>query len=217
MGNKIKELEDGFSSIIGKYDTLHHTGLKGILMMKRLKDSLLAIKPIKGESILEVGSGSGRYTVELLKRETRVTCLDIVQGMLDDTREKIEHAGYSATFYRGNVLDLPFRDATFDKVLALGVIPHLPNKKLLDKAVSEMLRVVKPKGSIFFDVPRYHILKILYTKLYRNLKPFTRETGRLQNNLFKLKEITTQIVPNTKISVNKTGFGIYYLVKIDKP
>jgi len=39
---------------------------------------------IKGEDILEVGSGSGLYTVELLKRGAGVTCLDIVQRMLEE-------------------------------------------------------------------------------------------------------------------------------------
>ena len=216
MTRKWKELEEGFSSVSTRYDKIYYEkGLKQRLMDRRLNEILGEANPKKGEKICEIGPGSGAYTLALLEKGAEVHAIDISEDMIEVSKKKVEDRGFKAQFHQGNILKIPIQDETMDKAIAIGIMTHLPEKKMFADAVKEMLRTVRG-GAIWFDLPRYHPIKVLYTKAYLKLNPFSEDSKRLQNHLFTNKDIQSLTQQDRTISVKKIGYGIYYLVKIVK-
>lgn len=218
MTSKWKELEEGFSSVATRYDKIYYKkGLKQKLMNKRLDEILGEVDPKSGEEILEIGPGSGAYTLAVLEKGAEVTAIDISEDMIEVCKKKVEERGFKVVFHQGNILKIPIQDETMDKAIASGIMTHLPEKKMFPGAVKEMLRTVRRGGgAIWFDLPRYHPIKILYTRLYRKLRPFSEESKKLQSHLFTNKDIQRLMERDRNVSVKKIGYGIYYLVKIVK-
>ncbi len=99
--------------------------------------------------VLEVGAGTGFFLVNLALAgcldgaELEVT--DISQGMLDVcVRNAVEH-GLTVRPTLGDAEDLPHADERFDLVLGHAFLHHLPRP---DLALAEMLRVLKPGGTL---------------------------------------------------------------------
>ena len=158
MTRKWKELEEGFSSVSTRYDEIYYEkGLKQKLRDRRLNEILGEVKPKKGEKILEIGPGSGVYTLALLEKGAEVTSIDISEDMIEVCKKKVEGKGFKAEFHQGSILNIPIRDETMDKAIAIGIMTHLPEKKMFTDAVKELLRTVRGGGGvIWFDLPRYH-------------------------------------------------------------
>jgi ubiquinone/menaquinone biosynthesis C-methylase UbiE len=212
-----KKLDEGFTSLSDQYDEIYYT--KGILkkiMEKRRTEILGEIDPRPGEDILEIGPGSGAYTLPILEKGAHITAIDVSEGMINVCKKKVEEKGFNAQFYHGNILNIPVKDGTMDKAMAIGVMTHLPEKPMVKDAVNEMLRTVKKGGNIWFDVPRYHSLKILFTKLYLKVRPLSAESRTLENHLFTKKEVEALVHPHSICFIRKTGYSIYYLVKVAK-
>ena len=104
---------------------------------------------LKGKKCLDAGCGSGRYSVAMaLHGAASVTAVDVSDtGLAEASRRASEFP--SITFQKASVLDLPFEDSTFDFVWSAGVIHHTSD---FDKALSELTRVLKPRGKLFLLV-----------------------------------------------------------------
>ena len=75
--------------------------------------------------ILEVGAGTGRYSVALAREGYSVTAVELVQRNLDVLRSKLTGTE-PITAIRGDALDLSsFRDGSFDLTMLLGPMYHL--------------------------------------------------------------------------------------------
>ncbi|HZV50152.1 MAG TPA: class I SAM-dependent methyltransferase [Candidatus Dormibacteraeota bacterium] len=118
----------------------------------------LGVRP--GSRVLDLGCGSGRHAFEALRRGARVTCLDL---LADDLRTalatlmamaEVGQAPAGATFgaVRATALALPFPDRTFDHVIAAEVLEHIPQD---EAAIREMVRVLRPGGTLAVSVPRW--------------------------------------------------------------
>lgn len=82
----------------------------------------------KGSKILEIGAGTGRYSIALAKMGYDVTAVELVESnlkVLSENAKGIENL----KSYQGDVLELQFEDNTFDMVLCLGPMYHLYNQK----------------------------------------------------------------------------------------
>ena len=99
-------------------------------------------------SILEVGAGTGRYSVALAKEGYSVTALELVEHNLDVLKSKLDGTE-PITAVQGNALDLSaFRDNAFDLTMLLGPMYHLYTLEDKIQALSEAVRVTKPGGYI---------------------------------------------------------------------
>lgn len=107
--------------------------------------------PSAPATILDIGGGPGRYSIELAKRGYDVTLLDLSQRNLDFARSKADEVGVALQDYvHGNALDLsrhPKR--SFDAVLLMGPLYHLFTLEDRKRAVGEAWRVLRP-GSVIF-------------------------------------------------------------------
>ena len=147
MTRKWKELEEGFSSVSTRYDEIYYEkGLKQRLMERRLNEILGEVNPKNDEKILEIGPGSGAYTLSLLEKGAEVTAIDISEDMIEVCKKKVEDKGFKAEFHQGNILNIPIQDETRDKAIAIGIMTHLPEKKMFVEAVKEMLRTLRGGG-----------------------------------------------------------------------
>ena len=101
-----------------------------------------------GESVLDVGCGTGVVAITAARAGARVAALDLTPELLDHAREneKIAGAG-SIEWTEGDAEQLPYADASFDVVLSQFGHMFAPRP---DVAIAEMRRVLKLGGRIAF-------------------------------------------------------------------
>ncbi len=101
----------------------------------------------EGARVLEIGPGGGLLTVELARRGNRVVCLDPAAPMLENTRTRARAEGLEGRVETvvADAHALPFSDASFDAVVAVGVLPWLSDPIV---ALREVRRVVAPGGLV---------------------------------------------------------------------
>ena len=114
-------------------------------LMKYIRESLAGIDD---PAILEVGAGTGRYSVTLAKEGLRVTAVELVGHNLQQLRAKLDGSEPIVTL-QGNALDLSaLSDDSFDLTMLLGPMYHLYTREDKLQALREAVRVTKPKGKI---------------------------------------------------------------------
>ena len=103
---------------------------------------------VNAKRILEVGAGTGRYSVALAKEGFEVDAVELTEYNLEIMNSKINGMDNIRT-YQGNALDLSmFEDESFDITLVLGPMYHLYTKEDKLKALREAVRVTKKGGYI---------------------------------------------------------------------
>jgi ubiquinone biosynthesis O-methyltransferase len=165
----------------------------------RIVISLLDAKP--NELILDVGCGSGRDLIQLVKMGCKCIGIDFSGKMIEESRKELSKNGITAVELEiGDATNLRFPDRMFDKVFASEVLEHIPN---YNKAISEMARVLKPAGYLVVTTPnrrsiygfdRYVIReKLLGRKWphpYDSWKIFDELKSALSNNGFTIVSFT---------------------------
>ena len=101
-----------------------------------------------GQRVLDVGCGTGVVAVTAARLGARVTGLDLTPELLERARENAQIAGVDVDWREGDVEELPFGDGAFDVVVSQYGHMFAPRP---DVAVAEMLRVLKPGGTIAFS------------------------------------------------------------------
>jgi ubiquinone/menaquinone biosynthesis C-methylase UbiE len=125
----------------------------------RIIDQIAAARPVKGRKILEVGAGSGRDSVRLVKMGATVFVLDYVVDSLLVVRKEASKAGVQTYFVCGDATKMPFRDECMDVVFHQGLMEHFRDPAPL---LEENRRVLRRGGIFLVDVPqKYHIYTIV--------------------------------------------------------
>lgn len=113
-----------------------------------------------GDRVLDMGCGAGRHAFELYRRGAHVVAFDRdgdelsgVAEMFTAMRDADEVPdGVAAETRQGDALRLPFPDAGFDRVVAAEVLEHIPED---EAAIAELVRVLRPGGTMAVTVPRW--------------------------------------------------------------
>ncbi len=122
-----------------------HGQVEYLTTMRYIKECL---EGLSSPGILEVGAGTGRYSVTLAKQGLRVTAVELISHNLEILRTKLD-GSEPITALQGNALDLSaLPDDSFDLTMLLGPLYHLYTKEEKQKALSEAVRVTKPGGHI---------------------------------------------------------------------
>lgn len=158
------EREEILKSIYGNYDeeTRLARSRHGQLEYMTTMHYIHQLVP-SGSKVLEVGAGTGRYSVSLAKEGYDVTALELVEHNLKILR--CNAAGLQGIVsYQGDATDLSaFTDNSFDAVLLLGPMYHLYEKADQHKALDEAIRVTKPDGIIMTAfISIYEIMYVNY-------------------------------------------------------
>lgn len=103
----------------------------------------------KGDRIIEVGAGTGRYSINYAQKGYQVDSVELISKNLEILKSKITK-DMKINAIKGNCMDLSvYEDDTFDITLVLGPMYHLYDKKDIDKALKEVVRITKKGGKIF--------------------------------------------------------------------
>lgn len=122
-----------------------HGQVEYLTTMKYIRD---ALDNNQSKRILEVGAGTGRYSVTLAKEGYQVDAVELTEHNLEILRSKLT-GQEQLTAVQGNALDLSmYEDNLFDLTLVLGPMYHLYTKEDQAKALKEAVRVTKPGGHI---------------------------------------------------------------------
>ena len=116
----------------------------------RAHADLLAGADIRpGARVLEIGCGTGNLLLRVKRRcpDAEVTGLDPDPAALRLARRKADRAGLAVRLDRGFATDLPYPDASVDRVLSAFMLHHLDPADL-PRALAQVRRVLRPGGSL---------------------------------------------------------------------
>jgi SAM-dependent methyltransferase len=157
--------------------------------------------------ILEVGSGAGRFSQVLL--DTGATLYSVDYSSAVDAN-KANNDGERFHLFQASVYELPFREASFDKVVCLGVLQHTPDPKA---SFSCLVRYLKPGGSIVVDIYRLSWWTFLWPKYW--YRPVTKRM-----NKDRLMRLIRKVVPmwwpisSFLLKIPKVGWLISQVIPI---
>ena len=156
-----------------------------------LRSVIQSLQLPPGSCGLDAGCGIGLQTLLLLESigtNGQITGLDILPELLAYGRELVKEAGLTGqiTFRQGNVDCLPFADNFFDWAWSADCIGYPAGE--LESLLKELMRVVKPGGSIFIlgwssqqVLPGYPLLEARLNGTCSGYLPFLKDKSPAQN------------------------------------
>lgn len=144
--NKKKQVEQMFDTISGNYDGLNRVISLGTDVKWR-KKVIKMVAEKNPDAVLDIATGTGDLAIKFATatKASKIVGLDLSEGMLSVARKKVLGTALSdkIEFTQGDSEALPFEDNSFDAITVSFGIRNFEN---LDKGLSEINRVLKPKG-----------------------------------------------------------------------
>jgi ubiquinone/menaquinone biosynthesis C-methylase UbiE len=136
----IKTPEDSFNQMAPIYDAYRGVDAQVLeYLSKRVKTRASG----RGQALLDIGCGTGRYSIQLAKvYGLQLTGVDVSEKMLNQAREK--HP--SGVWLLKSIEEAGFGDGSFDFILMSYVIHHLKN---YPRTLSDCHRYLRPGGALF--------------------------------------------------------------------
>lgn len=146
---------------------------------------------LRGECILEAGSGAGRFTEVLLGTGAEVVSFDYSAAV--DANNKNNGSNRNLNLFQGDIFNIPLEKASFEKVFCLGVLQHTPDPAA---AFASLASYVRPGGVLVVDVYTCNFTAWMQWKYL--LRPLTKRFS--QQTLYGLIEtLTPLLVPVAKL------------------
>lgn len=146
LGKK-EQVTEMFDKVSSNYDVLNRVLTFGIDISWR-KHVVALVKEGNAQKVLDIATGTGDLAIMMAKADiSDVTGLDISPGMLNIGIQKVKDEGLNGKvdMVIGDSEKLPFEEGTFDAItVAFGV----RNFENLELGLREILRVLKPKGTL---------------------------------------------------------------------
>jgi ubiquinone/menaquinone biosynthesis C-methylase UbiE/uncharacterized protein YbaR (Trm112 family) len=125
-------------------------------------------RDLKGQVVLEVGSGSGRFTEQAARTGATVVSLDYSYAV--DANHASNGVSPNVLIVQADVFAMPFRTGTFDRIFCFGMLQHTPDPR---RAFGALPRLLKPGGALCADIYKLALFRsVLQTKYW--VRPFTR-------------------------------------------
>ena len=138
-----------------------------------------------GDLLLDAGCGEGRHCVGAAQRGARVVGLDLDRSALRQARAALYPAEGLATVLCGDALHLPFRDASFGRVICAEVMEHVHDYR---GALRELARITEPGGRLAVTVPT-----AISECLYRHLSDEYFESPGGHIRIFSPRELSRAV------------------------
>jgi ubiquinone/menaquinone biosynthesis C-methylase UbiE len=131
-------------------------------------------------SCLEIGPGAGRFSGLLLRSCQNLVLLDLSRPMLQASRRHLQKQGARRTsigWVQGSLEDLPFLPGSFDRVVALGVLPFVA--KDFSRVLKRVGTLIRPQGRLIFEIQTpSQATMTLFPNAPRSAKTILREPSR---------------------------------------
>jgi len=141
-----------------------------------------------GPNVLEIGPGPGLTTDLLRTSVPRLTALEIDAKLAASLTSRLK--GSNVQIIEGDATGMPFGDSEFSGAVSFTMLHHIPSRKLQDKVLAEVLRVLQPGG--FFvgsDSLQNWFMRIIH--IGDTLVPVNPDTfgARLESAGFEVLEV----------------------------
>lgn len=137
---------------VEQYDKSALVSNKDYPSLELVRLERLFLKNQKGK-LLEYGFGSGCNTLHLSKKKYDITALDISKNAIIKFKKKINSKNrIKLVHLKANSTKLPFKDKTFNFIIAMSVLSLLGSKKKIIKLFKEFDRVLKKNGRLILDI-----------------------------------------------------------------
>lgn len=134
-----------FKDLAARYDAWYQTPL-GALAHRLECEAVFVLAEVKpGEWAVDIGCGTGIYTMELARKGAYVIGIDPSMEMIAIAQEKLRQAGLHGHFVCGSAEALPLRSERFDLALAVTSLCFVRHP---DQAIREARRVLSPSGRL---------------------------------------------------------------------
>lgn len=167
---------------------------------KRLRvvyDNILRNINLKNKTFLEVGCGLGYFIKVAKEKGANIYGIDIGKNLVDRC-QKVVPGKYQV----GSAEKLPYKDNYFDIVLCTEVIEHTPHPS---KSISELIRVVKPKGIVIITTPNKLYKPLFYILSFFKIRPYQGV-----ENWLSVKELKSTILKNRGRIIKEYHFNLFY-------
>ena len=179
---------------IEKYYSIHHC-------VTEYYYSLIDLYALN-KKLLEVGCGIGSETNNYLRYVKSYVGIDISSEGIKQAIQNINQSIYEIKYFEMDIEKTTFEENSFDVVSGMGILHHLN----LNKAYSELSRIIKDKGHIIFIEPLGHNPII---NLYRKLTPKMRT---MDEHPLKIKDI--RLLSSYFHNVELRYFSLFTLIAV---
>jgi demethylmenaquinone methyltransferase/2-methoxy-6-polyprenyl-1,4-benzoquinol methylase len=212
VNEKVKKVRHVFDSVASKYDIMNDLMSMGIhRIWKKMTLDIANVRA--GQKVLDLAGGTGDLALQFAKQAGstgQVILADINDSMLEVGRERLLNKGVIVDYAQVNAEILPFADNTFDVITIAFGLRNVTDK---DKALTSMLRVLKPGGRLLvlefselqikplkpvYDWYSFNVLPVLGKAIANDAESYQylAESIRMHPNQEKLKQM-----------MQETGFG----------
>lgn len=141
--------EEIFDRVANFYDDWYKTPLGKFA--DKVENSLIFkyLGYLKGLNLLDVGCGTGLYSLRACMAGAKVVGIDVSKKMLEIAKEKAKRLSLPINFIEGDMENLSFLNNSFDVVLSVTALEFSEDPV---KAVKEFFRVLKPGGKVVIGV-----------------------------------------------------------------
>jgi ubiquinone/menaquinone biosynthesis C-methylase UbiE len=153
----------------------------------------------QGARALEVGAGTGRFTLPTLAKGYEVVATDVNQAPLDQLLINVGDSGHlsGCTVETQSIFDLGFPDDSFDLVVSVHVVPRMLTWEDQSSALRELCRVVRPGGHLLFNYRNRHSP---YRFVYSGPSAVPSDVNRtLHENSMEVRSIRSKHILNGRL------------------
>jgi ubiquinone/menaquinone biosynthesis C-methylase UbiE len=202
---RLHEIVDEPSDLESTFPHIEHmyTGKLSHYYYRRFDQAIDLACPRSSDRVLEVGGGTGIFTVTLSKLSDRVCFTDIATyNDFETVRALLDEAGLGSKVdvVSSDATQLSFGKNVFDKVYVMDVLEHVLHEK---QAIDELQRVLKPGGKLVVASPVEIGIPVLVREGYRFLD------GR-RNNTESLSELIRAAVGRPSVLEERGHRGYDY-------
>ena len=196
-----------FNDIAPTYDKLNHLlslNVDKSWRKKAVKRVKKAISDVERPIVLDVACGTGDSTIQLAKtlEYTRIHAIDISEKMLEIGQKKVDSLKYEErmkiSFSKSSAENIVFHDDVFDAVFVAFGVRNFSDR---EKGLKEILRILKPKGTLVIlelSEPQNVIVRWLYNLYFKNILPFVGKRVSGNANAYRYLQQTVENFPMPK-------------------
>ena len=129
----------------------YYRPLQGYFMQKRLELVYLTLGNRKVDRILDVGYGGGTFMPMLSRIGKKLYGIDTMPYP-EKVKKILKKENVKAELIVGSIFKTPYKESFFDRIVCVSVLEHFKGREL-NKAVSEMYRILKPNGLLVMGFP----------------------------------------------------------------
>lgn len=191
------------------YDYDRMLGLK-LFTGAELPLSQRFLAPAADHLVLEAGCGTGRMTASFARASRGVIALDFSMESIRANMAKLTPpTAERVLFIQADISRLPLRTESFDRVGSFGVYEHLPSDEARDRAVAEMVRVLKSRdegGRIAFSAYRWGVPQCWLAPREGH------HAGGIYFRRFTMRELRSLVAPHIAVGGYSEALLYYHLV-----